>query len=250
METASNISETPVPDSGQFVTTHWSVVLSAREQGSPACDLALEKLCRTYWYPLYAHVRRLGHNPPDAEDLTQEFFARLLQKNYLRDADRAKGRFRTFLLVALEHFLANDWDRQRAQKRGGGRVMVPLDTALAEHLYAAEAGEDSSPMRAYERRWALTLVEQALKRLRVEYAQGGKIAEFERFKPFLTAERASIPYGAVAAELGISEGALRVSVHRLRHRFREIFREEIAHTLADPGDVAEEMRYLVEILAK
>ena len=232
------------------MTTHWSVVLSAREQASPASDQALEKLCRTYWYPLYAHVRRLGHNPPDAEDLTQEFFARLLQKNYLRAADRAKGRFRTFLLVALEHFLANDWDRQQAQKRGGGQVIVPLDTSLAEHLYAAEAGTELTPMRAYERRWALTLVEQALGRLRAEYEQAGKARDFERLKVFLTAERGSIAYGSVAAEFGVSEGALRVSVHRLRRRFREMFREEIAHTLADPGDVAEEMRHLVAILAE
>ncbi len=250
MGTTSNISESPIPASAQFVTTHWSVVLSAREQTSPGSDQALEKLCRTYWYPLYAHVRRLGHSPPDAEDLTQEFFARLLQKNYLQTADRTKGRFRTFLLVALEHFLANDWDRQRAQKRGGGQVMVPLDTTVAEKLYASEAAAGATTMHAYERRWALTLVEQALARLRAEYEQAGKTLEFERLKHFLTAERGSIPYGTVAAECGTSEGALRVTVHRLRQRFREIFREEIAQTLADPRDAAEEMRYLVAVLAE
>ncbi len=250
METTSDISETSIPASPQFVTTHWSVVLSAREQTSLSSDQALEMLCRTYWYPLYAHVRRLGHSPHDAEDLTQEFFARLLEKNYLQTADRAKGRFRTFLLVALEHFLANDWDRQRAQKRGGGKVMVPLGTTVAENFYAAEAETNSTPMRAYERRWALTLVEQALRRLREEHKQAGKIRDFERLKPFLTAEPGSIRYGTAAAECGVTEGTLRVTVHRLRGRFREIFREEVAHTLAGPSDVDEEMRYLVEVLAE
>lgn len=250
MGTTSEISASTTPRAAQFVTTHWSVVLSAREQASPASDQALEKLCRIYWFPLYAHVRRLGHSPPDAEDLTQGFFERLLQKNYLQAADRAKGRFRTFLLVALEHFLANDWDREHAQKRGGGQVAVPLDTSLAEHLYAADAGADATPMRAYERRWALTLVDQALARLRTEYEKAGKTREFGRLKIFLTAERGSIPYKTVAAECGVNEGAMRVIVHRLRRRFREIFREEITHTLADPRDVHEEMRHLLAVLAE
>jgi RNA polymerase sigma-70 factor (ECF subfamily) len=232
-----------------FVTTHWSVVLGAQDKDSPDSGAALEKLCRTYWYPLYAHVRRLGHSLPDAEDLTQEFFARLLQKDYLQAADRAKGRFRTFLLVALDRFLANEWDRMRAQKRGGGCKVVPLDTTLAERLYAEQSVADSSPEREYERRWALTLVEQAVGRLRTEYAQSGKAAEFARLKGFLTAERGCIPYGLVAGDLGVSEGAARVMVHRLRRRFREIFREEVLHTLADPEDLAEELRHLMAVLA-
>ena len=194
-------------------------------------------------------MRRLGHNPPEAEDLTQGFFARLLQKDYLQTADRAKGRFRTFLLVALDRFLANEWDRTRAQKRGGGCAVEPLDTTLAERLYAEQSMADSSPEGDYERRWALTLVEQALGRLRTEYEQAGKATEFARLKDFLTAERGNIPYGLVASDLGASEGAARVRVHRLRRRFREIFREEVLHTLADPEDLVEELRHLMAVLA-
>ncbi len=246
--TSQTSGATPLPVA-QFVTTHWSVVLGAQGKDAPGSAAALEKLCRTYWYPLYAHARRLGHSPQDAEDLTQEFFARLLRKDYLQAADRAKGRFRTFLLVALKRFLANEWDRMRAQKRGGGREVVPLNTTLAERLYAEQSVPVSSAEEAYERRWALTLVDQALGRLRAEYEQAGKLAEFECLKGFLTAERGTIPYGSVANELGVSEGAARVMVHRLRRRFREIFREEIAHTLADPRDLAEEMRHLLAVLA-
>jgi RNA polymerase sigma factor (sigma-70 family) len=233
-----------------FVTTHWSVVVGAKDKDSPDSAAALEKLCHAYWYPLYAHVRRLGHAPPDAEDLTQEFFARLLRKDYLQAADQAKGRFRTFLLVALDRFLANEWDRARAQKRGGGCAVVPLDITLAERLYAAQSLPESSLEREYERRWASTLVEQAVGRLRTEYEQAGKAAEFARLKGFLTAEQGSIPYGPVASELGASEGAVRVMVYRLRRRFREIFSEEVAHTLASPQDLAEEMQHLMEVLAE
>ena len=231
------------------MTTHWSIVVEAKDQDSPECAAALEKLCQAYWYPLYAHVRRLGHAPPDAEDLTQGFFARLLEKGYLRAADEARGRFRTFLLVALDRFLANEWDRTRAQKRGGGCPVVPLDTGLAERLYAAQSVPESSLEREYERRWALTLVEQAVGRLRTEYDQAGKAAEFARLKGFLTAEHGSLPYGPVASSLGTTEGAARVMVHRLRRRFREIFSEEVAHTLANPRDLVEEMEHLMEVLA-
>lgn len=232
-----------------FVTTHWSIVLDAKDKGSPDSAAALEKLCRTYWYPLYAHVRHLGHAPADAEDLTQAFFERLLQKGYLEAADQAKGRFRTFLLVALDRFLANEWDRARAQKRGGGCAVVPLDTVVAERLYAQQSAAEASPGHEYERRWALTLVEHAVNRLRSEYEQAGKAAEFQRLKGFLSAEQSSIGYGTLAGELGSTEGAARVMVHRLRRRFREIFSEEVAHTLADPQDLAEEMRHLMDVLA-
>lgn len=249
LDLSGNAPYAPLPRT-HFVTTHWSVVLEAREKHSPDAAAALERLCCTYWYPLYAHVRRLGHASPDAEDLTQEFFVRLLQKDYLKVADRAKGRFRTFLLVALERFLANEWDRARAQKRGGGCIVVPLDTALAERLYAEQSVPKSSPEREYERRWALTLVDQVLGRLRTEYEQAGKAAEFDRLKGFLSAERGTISYGPVAAELGAREGAVRVMVHRLRRRFREIFREEVTHTLAQPADLAEEMQHLMAVLAE
>lgn len=233
---------------GVFVTTHWSVVLAAQDKDSPQAAEALERLCRVYWYPLYAHVRRLGHGPQDAEDLTQEFFARLLQKDYLQAADPAKGRFRTFLLVALKRFLANEWDRTHAVKRGGGRAIIPLDTGLAERLYTNDSSAESSPERAYERRWALALVEQALKNVREEYERQDKTREFEHLKPYLNAERGSIPYAQIALEFGLAESTARVLVHRLRARFREIFREEVAHTLAGSEDIAEEMRHLMEVL--
>ena len=231
-----------------FVTTHWSVVLSAREKVSTQSDAALERLCRTYWYPLYAWVRQQGHSPHDAQDLTQEFFARLLQKDYLQAAAREKGRFRTFLIVALKRFLANEWDRARAQKRGGGQALLSLDTAAAESRYQIEPAATLSADLIYERRWALTLLEQTMTALREEFTSAGKQREFESLKTFLTAERGEIPYSEIAAKLGINESAARVSVHRLRKRFREVFRQQIAHTVARPEDVEEEVRYLLTAL--
>jgi len=231
------------------VTTHWSVVLSARRKDSPQSAAALETLCRTYWYPLYAYVRRQGHSPPDAQDLTQEFFARLLQKDYLKAAAREKGRFRTFLIVALKRFLANEWDRLRAQKRGGGQPLLSLDTELAEQRYRVEPVESATADRIYERRWALTLLDRSMTRLREEFAAAGKTGEFARLKTCLTAERGEISYSEVAAALGMSEGAARVAVHRLRKRFREVFREEIAHTVSTPAEIEEEVRYLMGVLA-
>lgn len=233
--------------SAAFVTTHWSIVLSARDLSSPQSAAALEKLCRAYWYPLYAHVRWLGNSPHDAEDLTQEFFARLLQKNYLEAAERERGRFRTFLLMALKRFLANEWDRARASKRGGGLALAPLDREVAEQRYEAEAAEFPAD-RMYERRWALALLAQTMARLRAEFEQAGKPAEFEQLKSFLTVGKQDIPYAAAAAGLGVSEGALRVTVHRLRKRFRELFREEIGHTVASAEDVEEEFRHLLAAL--
>ena len=231
-----------------FLTTRWSVVLSAREKGSPQSAEALEKLCRAYWYPLYAYIRRLGHSPADAEDLTQEFFARLLQKDYLQAVAREKGRFRTFLLVALKRFLANEWDRARAGKRGGGVACLSLDVALAEGKYRIEPVEELTAERIYERRWALTLLDQTMSRLREECVVAGKTAEFDRLKGFLTAEQEAMNYADAVAALGLSEGAARVAVHRLRRRFREVFREEIAHTVDRPGDTDDEVRHLLAVL--
>jgi RNA polymerase sigma factor (sigma-70 family) len=232
-----------------FVTTHWSVVLSARRKDSPQSAAALETLCRTYWYPLYAYVRRQGHSPPDAQDLTQEFFARLLQKDYLKAAAREKGRFRTFLIVALKRFLANEWDRVRAQKRGGGQPLLSLDTDLAEQRYRIEPAESATAERIFERRWALTLLDHTMQRLREEFAAAGKAVEFDRLKTCLTAERGDISYASIAAALGMSEGAARVAVHRLRKRFRQVFREEIAHTVAGAEEIEDEVRYLMSVLA-
>jgi RNA polymerase sigma factor (sigma-70 family) len=233
-----------------FVTTHWSVVLSARQKDSPRSSDALETLCRTYWYPLYAYVRRQGHSPPDAQDLTQEFFARLLQKDYLKAAAQEKGRFRTFLIVALKRFLANEWDRARAQKRGGGQLAVPLDTELAEQRYLGEPLESATADRVFERRWALTLLDRTMARLREEFTGAGKAEEFDRLKVCLTAERGEISYAEIAAALAMSESTARVAVHRLRRRFREVFREEIAHTVSGPEEIEEEVRYLMSVLAE
>ena len=232
-----------------FVSTHWSVVLSAGDPASPHAATALETLCRAYWYPLYAYVRRRGHSPEDAQDLTQEFFARLLAGNWVGDADPAKGRFRTFLLTALSRFLANEWDRARAQKRGGGAVPLPLDTAVAESRYCAEAIGSMAPDRLYDRQWAMTLLDQALTRLSAEHERSGKAAEFTVLSPALTAERGDIPYATWASQLGLNETAVRQAVHRLRKRFREVFREEIAQTMTAPEDVEEEIRHLLAALA-
>jgi RNA polymerase sigma-70 factor (ECF subfamily) len=233
-----------------FLTTHWSVVLAAKDKASPDSAAALEGLCRTYWYPLYAFVRRQGHSPSDAQDLTQEFFARLLAKEYLQAADREKGRFRTFLRVALKRFLANEWDRARRLKRGGGLTPLPMDTTSAEQRYEAERGDALPPDRLYERRWARALLEQVLARLRADYAAAGKTAEFDHLKGALTANRGDIAYRDLAAALGLSEGAARVAVHRLRKHFREVFRATVAETVAEPEEVEDELRYLVGLLGE
>jgi RNA polymerase sigma factor (sigma-70 family) len=233
-----------------FVTTHWSLVLSARDGESPQSAAALEKLCRAYWYPLYAYIRQSGQSKENAEDLTQAFFARLLEKKFLDSAQPERGRFRSFLLVALKRFLANDWDRAHAQKRGGFHTSISLDTEMAENKIQLEiAAQTDPPDRAFERRWALALLEQTMSRLRSEFEHAGKTHEFQRLKVFLTADKKEIPYASAASVLGMDEGALRVAIHRLRKRYRELFREEIAHTLADGESVDEELRYLLSVLS-
>jgi DNA-directed RNA polymerase specialized sigma24 family protein len=247
--TANQTTSTPIAPRPAFVTTHWSVVLSAREGESPQSAAALEKLCRIYWYPLYAYIRRSGQSKENAEDLTQAFFARLLEKKFLDSAQQERGRFRSFLLVALKRFLTNEWERAHAQKRGGFQAQMSLDTEMAERKFQSEiASTEIPPDRAFERRWALTLLELTMSRLRLEFERAGKISEFERLKIFLTADKKEIPYASVAAELVMNEGALRVAVHRLRKRYRELFREEIAHTLAEGESVDEELRHLMSVL--
>jgi DNA-directed RNA polymerase specialized sigma24 family protein len=231
-----------------FTTTRWSVVLAAQDQASPESVAALEILCRTYWYPLYALVRHQGHAPSDAQDLTQEFFARLLSKEFLRAADREKGRFRTFLRVALRRFLANEWDREHRLKRGGGQVLLPLDTSAAEQRYQEERDDAFPPDHLYERRWAGALLQEVLARLRAEYVADGKTAEFEQLKGALTAERGGIAYASIAAALELSEGAARVAVHRLRKRFRVLFRAAVAETVSAPDEVEDELRHVVTLL--
>lgn len=250
MAPTSDLSDTAPRAGAAFVTTHWSVVLAAQEKGSPQEAGALEELCRSYWYPLYAHARRLGHGPAEAEDLTQEFFARLLERDYLQAVDPAKGRFRTFLLVALKRFLADEWDRSRAQKRGGRIAHWSLGAETAEQRYQVEPVDRMTPERVFERHWALTLLDRTMTRLGQEFAAAGKGSEFEQLKEFLTADRGDIPHAEMAPRLGLSEGALRVAVHRLRRRFRELFREEIARTVASPAEINDEVRYLLAALSE
>jgi RNA polymerase sigma-70 factor (ECF subfamily) len=226
------------------------VVLAAKDKASPDSAAALEALCRAYWYPLYAFVRRQGHSPCDAQDLTQGFFARLLEKDYLAAAAREKGRFRTFLRVALKRFLANEWDHARRLKRGGGHTHFPLETETGEERYQAEGSDGLPPDRLYERRWAMTLLEQTLARLRAEHTAAGKTAEFERLKGVLMADRGSVDYGALGEALGMNEGAARVAVHRLRKRFRQLFRAAVADTVSAPEEVEGELRYLVGVLGE
>ena len=248
MQTADPGETQSAPGDGTFVTTHWSVVLTAGRSDTTRARAALERLCATYWPPLYAYVRRRGHSPADAQDLTQEFFARLLEQKWVGDADPAKGRFRTFLLTALSRFLANEWDRVRAQKRGGGRIVLSLDTQAAEACYQSAGSDSESPDRLFDRQWAMTLLERALVRAKDEFATAGKTTEFVVLSPYLAAERGGIPYANLAAALGTSEANARQSVHRLRKQFREIFRQEIADTVADPKDAEEEIRYLLGVL--
>jgi RNA polymerase sigma factor (sigma-70 family) len=229
-----------------FATTHWSVVLCAGRRGGPEADEALAELCRRYWLPLYAYARRRVADANEAEDLTQEFFARLLEKNALARASPERGRFRCFLLTAMKNFLANERDRANAQKRSG-RGRLSLDRYAAESQLRLEPGHDLTPERAYERQWALTLLEVVMGRLQAECAAAGKARHFELLKAAITGERQA-PYAAVAAQLGVSEDAARQAGHRLRKRYRELLREEVAHTLADPGDVEEEIRCLFEAL--
>jgi RNA polymerase sigma factor (sigma-70 family) len=232
-----------------FALTHWSVVLAAGRSDSTHGRAALEKLCRTYWPPIYAFVRRQGHNPPDAQDLTQEFFARLLEKKSLAGVDRAKGRFRSFLLASLKHFLANEWDKARAEKRGGGQVLIPIDAQAAESSCGLDPGDHMTAEKLFERRWALTLLEQVLQRLREEHIHDGKEKLFEQLKVTLTEASRSVPYAAIAARLAMSEGAVKVAVHRLRRRYRELLRAEIADTVAHPAEIEEEIRALFAALA-
>jgi len=216
---------------------------------SPQAHQALETLCGNYWYPLYAYVRRQGHSAHDAQDLTQAFFARLLEKNYLADVQREKGRFRSFLLASLKHFLANEWDREQALKRGGGKRLIALDEDSAESRYKLEPKDDLSADKIYERRWALTLLDQVLAKLRGEFEKDGKLDQFETLKQYLSGGRTSVSYAQAADKLGMNEGAIKVAVHRLRKRYRELLRAEIAQTVATASEVEAEIRYLFAVLS-
>lgn len=232
-----------------FATTHWSVVLAAGQGDSPGTDEALEKLCRTYWYPLYVFVRRSGHTQHDAEDLTQEFFARLLDKQYLSAVDRSKGKFRSFLLAAFQHFASNQRRDARAQKRGGHCTFISLNDEAAEQDYLRSAPADLSADKLFDRQWAMTLLDQVVGRLREEFVAAGKAAQFEELKNFLTGDKQAGAYAELAARLHTTEAALKMAVSRMRQRYGELLRAEIANTVSSPAEVEDELRALFAVLS-
>ena len=243
-----SINSTPT-GAGRFATTQWSVVLAAGRSSSPDHEPALGKLCRTYWFPLYAYLRRHGYDAHTAADYTQAFFARMLDKDYLKKVRPKPGKFRSFLLTALKHFVSNERARAAALKRGGGRAVLSLDFENAESQYALEPAEDLTPEKLFEKSWALTVLERTMDRLGAELAEKGKQKVFDRLKTYLSAEPGSVPYREVAAALDMTEGAVRVAVHRLRKRCREILRDEIAQTVAGEEQIDDEIRGLFAALS-
>jgi RNA polymerase sigma-70 factor (ECF subfamily) len=238
------------PANDRFAATRWSIVRAAHGGDTRMRVVALEQLCRTYWQPLYAYVRRRGNNPEDAADLTQEFFARLLAGDSLESVAPEKGRFRAFLLAAVKHFLANEHDRRTAAKRGGGAVHLSLDMTDAESLYQQAAPGALQPDRLFDRQWALTVLEVALERLRAEHDTPEKLRLFEGLKGTLTADAGAVGYAALGQQLGLSEGAVKVAAHRLRKRYREMLKAEVAGTVEDPGQVGEELQALMAAFAE
>jgi DNA-directed RNA polymerase specialized sigma24 family protein len=234
----------PPAHSGLFATTHWSVVLQAGDERSPRAAVALERLCRTYWYPLYAYVRRRGYAPEDAQDLTQGFFARLLARHSLAGVQPEHGRFRWFLLCAVKRFLINDQERAGAAKRGGSRVHVPFDGREAEERYGLDAGDQNAPDKLFDRAWALSVMEAASQRLQEEYRLEGKDKLFQRFKLFLAGDESEMTYAAAGVELGLSEGAVKVAVHRMRRRYRDLLREQVAQTVSTTASLEDELQSL------
>ena len=231
-----------------FVTTRWTVVLRAARSDATRARAALEDLCQAYWYPLYAYARRRGYSPHDAEDLTQGFFTRILRLNSLAQVEQEQGKFRAFLLASMNHFMADEWDRASAQKRAAGRT-VSLDAEMAENRYRSEPMDKLTPERVFERRWAMTLLENVVQRLRKEYEASGQGALFMEIRFAITGDKNAVPYKELASGLGMTEEALRVAVHRLRQRYRRALREEITQTVADESEVEEELNCLRRILS-
>jgi RNA polymerase sigma factor (sigma-70 family) len=232
----------------QFPTTRWTLVVTAGEPHRKEANSALVSLCENYWYPLYAYLRRCGHPADQAQDLTQGFFVRVLEGRYLDRADPEKGRFRSFILTSLKFFVADEGDRDRAQKRGSGTV-ESLEFSSGEDRYQREPAHDETPERIFERRWALSVLDRVVERLRDEFVQHGRPEHFERLKVFLLGQ-SDAPYATLAREMNTSEGALKVAIHRLRKRYRELFRQEIADTVADPAEVESELRFLAAVLTR
>jgi RNA polymerase sigma-70 factor (ECF subfamily) len=231
--------------SPQFTTTHWSEVLAAGQ----GADEALERLCRAYWYPLYAYARRQGHGPEDGQDLTQQFFASFLEKQYFRLADPERGRFRCFLLASFKHFLANEYNRARTLKRGGAHSFLYWDAANTEERYRLESATQASPDRVFDHAWALALLEKVMKELRQEYARAGKGRIFDALQIFLSGEKSETTYKAIGTPLQMGESAVKMAVSRLRQRYGELLRAEIAHTVTSPERVEEELRHLINALS-
>lgn len=240
----------PLGSDGSFQTTHWSMVLSAGRRGSEQSDRALEKLCRVYWQPLYAYVRRRVDDVHEAQDMTQAFFARMLEKQYLAGADPKRGRFRAFLITAFKHFLANQWEKAKAQKRGGGRTRIALDFENADQRYGREPDSGLTAEQWYERQWAVTLLELTMQRLAEEFAERDKSEQFQQLKGFAIGDHAGTTYADAAAHLGTTEAAAKMAAHRLRRRFRELLRDEIAQTVATPEEIDDEIRSLFVILSR
>ena len=241
------------PGASRFDQTQWSLVLAAGAADASGADAALARLCEAYWYPLYSFVRRQGTAHHDAQDLTQAFFGKLLEKHYLGDVDRSRGRFRTFLLASLKHFLANEWDKRSAKKRGGGIVFVPLDADASDRFEreaVLPASRECSAEEIYDQRWAHTLLERALAALQTTYEVNKQTAVFEALRPCLTLGKGVARYAEVATALGMDENAVKVAAHRLRHRYREAIREEIGDTVSSEEEVEEEFQYLREVLTR
>lgn len=233
-----------------FQSTHWSLILAANQADSPQALEALGRLCQTYWYPLYAFIRRRGHEAEPAKDLTQEFFSRLLEKQFLRIADQERGRFRTFLLSCVEHFLSNERKKENTLKRGGGYTFVSLEDASAEERYLAEPADEMSPDKLLDRRWALTVLEMSFQQLKHEYAESGKAAQFDALQTNLSgAKEAPCSFAEIGAQLGMTESAARQAAFRMRSRFGDLLRQSVAQTVASPQDLEAEMSHLRAVLS-
>jgi RNA polymerase sigma factor (sigma-70 family) len=237
-----------LPESSQFPTTRWTLVVAAGDPNRKEARSALVSLCENYWYPLYAYLRRRGYSADQAQDLIQEFFVRVLEGRYLDRAEPGRGRFRSFILTSLKFFVADEEDRQRARKRGGG-IVVPLEFSSGEERYLREPAHDETPERIFELRWARAILDRVVEKLRNEFVHLGHVEHFERLKVFLLGQ-SDAPYAELALEMNTSEGALKVAIHRLRKRYREIFRQEIADTVADPAEVESELRFLANVLIR
>jgi len=249
MVSSNSGDESTARNAAQFATTHWSVVLAAGDSASPDSQEALEKLCRVYWFPLYAFIRRQGKSAEDAKDLTQGFFAYLFEKGLVDKADRERGRFRSFLLTSLKNFLSQEWRRAHAQKRGGHQPVVSLDEQDAESWLAGETGTDLSPDILYERQWATLVVQEAIHLLKQEYEAEGQGALFEQIHLLLQGDREQTTYSEIGDCLGMGESAVKSAAFRMRRRYRELLRAVVANTVNDPLEVDEELRHLINVLA-